>query len=117
MNKILAIAACAFASVTLANVQVTPFFDPLTAPSKNFGPLVAGDEPGYKAVNYSQLPLLLVQAVRELKAENEIVRKDATSDKEQLLRIVKEQQAQIELLMSEMEQLKARLGMDTTISK
>ena len=30
--------------------------------------LVATDERGYKAVNYSQLPLLAVQAIKELKA-------------------------------------------------
>lgn len=32
--------------------------------------LVTTDEQGYKAVNYSKLPLLTIQAVKELKAEN-----------------------------------------------
>jgi hypothetical protein len=36
---------------------------------KVFPNMVAVDEHGYKAVNYSQLPLLLLEAVRELKAE------------------------------------------------
>jgi len=33
--------------------------------------LVTTDEQGYKAVNYSKLPLLTIQAVKELKAEND----------------------------------------------
>ena len=33
--------------------------------------LVVMDEEGYKAVNYSKLPLLTIQAVKELKAEND----------------------------------------------
>src|SRR6185503_11722536 len=33
--------------------------------------LVATDSDGYKAVNYSKLPLLTIQAVKELKAEND----------------------------------------------
>src|SRR5437660_9112630 len=35
---------------------------------KDFPDMVAVDDRGYKAVNYTQLPLLLLQAVRELKA-------------------------------------------------
>jgi hypothetical protein len=41
---------------------------------KVFPNMVAVDERGYKAVNYSQLPLLLLQAVRELKADNDALR-------------------------------------------
>jgi predicted methyltransferase len=33
--------------------------------------LVATDNDGYKAVDYSELPLLTIQAVKELKAEND----------------------------------------------
>ena len=33
--------------------------------------LVATDSDGYKAVDYSKLPLLTIQAVKELKAEND----------------------------------------------
>ena len=62
---------------------------------KVFPNMVAVDERGYKAVNYSQLPLLLLQAMRELKAEN-----DAT---------VQRQQSQIHELLLEVEALKARL--------
>jgi len=36
--------------------------------------LVVTDEDGYKAVNYSKLPLLTIQAVKELKAEDDAVR-------------------------------------------
>jgi len=36
--------------------------------------LVVTDEQGYKAVNYSKLPLLTVQAIKELKAENDAVK-------------------------------------------
>jgi hypothetical protein len=57
--------------------------------------MVATDQRGYKAVNYSQLPLLLLQAVRELKAE-----RDTT---------VQQQQSQIQQLSSEVEALKKRL--------
>jgi hypothetical protein len=39
-----------------------------------FPSMVGQDGNGYKAVNYSQLPLLLLQAVRELKAENDTLR-------------------------------------------
>src|SRR5262249_36846182 len=33
--------------------------------------LVSEDEQGYKAVNYSKLPLLSLQAIKELKADND----------------------------------------------
>ena len=33
------------------------------------------DESGYKAVRYNKLPLLLLQAVKELKADNDALRK------------------------------------------
>jgi hypothetical protein len=36
--------------------------------------LVSEDEQGYKAVNYSKLPLLTLQAVKELKAENDALK-------------------------------------------
>jgi hypothetical protein len=37
--------------------------------------MVKDDPRGFKAVNYSELPMFLLQAVRELKAENEELRK------------------------------------------
>jgi hypothetical protein len=36
--------------------------------------LVATDTDGYKAVDYSKLPLLTIQAVKELKAENDLLK-------------------------------------------
>lgn len=36
--------------------------------------LVATDEDGYKAVNYSKLPLLAIQAIRELEGRNRVLR-------------------------------------------
>jgi hypothetical protein len=43
---------------------------------KLFPGMVATDDRGYKTVNYSQLPLLLLQAVRELKADNDALRSE-----------------------------------------
>jgi hypothetical protein len=43
--------------------------------------MVAEEERGYKAVNYSQLPLVLLQAIRELKAENETLRSEMESQR------------------------------------
>jgi hypothetical protein len=37
--------------------------------------LVTEDENGYKAVRYNKLPLLLLQAIKELKADNDALRK------------------------------------------
>lgn len=56
-----------------------------------FPGMVAEDDHGFKAVNYSQLPMLLLQAVRELKAENDTLR--AALDAQQ-----KEFQAQLDEL-------------------
>ena len=39
-----------------------------------FPDLVQTDEQGYLAVNYSKLPLLTIQAVNELKAENDALK-------------------------------------------
>jgi hypothetical protein len=36
--------------------------------------LVATDSDGYKAVDYSKLPLLTIQAMKELKAENDALK-------------------------------------------
>ncbi len=41
---------------------------------KLFPELVSTDSNGYKMVNYSELPYLLLGAVRELKAENDTLR-------------------------------------------
>jgi hypothetical protein len=46
--------------------------------------LVATDSDGYKAVDYSKLPLLTIQAVKELKSENDAL-KQRVSDLERLV--------------------------------
>ena len=55
--------------------------------------LVTTDEQGYKAVNYSKLPLLTIQAIKELKAENE-----ALNQTNQLLQ--KQNASHLQLLQS-----------------
>ena len=39
-----------------------------------FPEMVSGDEGGFKRVNYGELPYLMLQAIRELKAENDDLR-------------------------------------------
>ena len=46
--------------------------------------LVATDSDGYKAVDYSKLPLLTIQAVKELKSENDAL-KQRVSELERLV--------------------------------
>jgi hypothetical protein len=65
--------------------------------------LVAEDADGYKAVRYSEIPTLLLQALRELKAENE-------SLKEQI-------QTQLREFQSELEELKKRAAANATGAK
>jgi len=61
--------------------------------------LVTEDDKGYKAVKYNELQLLTVQAVRELKEENDRLR-------ERLDNVVNQQQALILQLQSELTRLK-----------
>ena len=43
--------------------------------------MVGEDEQGYKTVDYSKLPLMMLQAIKELKAENDSLRQqNATID-------------------------------------
>jgi hypothetical protein len=42
---------------------------------------------GYKQLNYSALPYLMLQAIRELKQENDSLREQITSQNERLERI------------------------------
>jgi hypothetical protein len=51
-----------------------------------FPELVSTDEKGFKAVNYSKLPLLTIQAVNELKAENDALRQQIEEQKKQSAR-------------------------------
>jgi hypothetical protein len=46
--------------------------------------LVVEDEQGYKAVNYSKLPLLTLQAVKELKAENDNLKQQINEQQQEL---------------------------------
>jgi hypothetical protein len=59
--------------------------------------LVVTDDDGYKAVNYAKLPLLTIQAIRELKAENDALKQRlAETD------TLKERVAELERLFTEL---------------
>jgi hypothetical protein len=49
--------------------------------------LVTTDADGYKAVNYSKLPLLAIQAIKDLKAENDTIKADNRELARRLARI------------------------------
>jgi hypothetical protein len=53
-----------------------------------FPEMVATDERGYKAVNYSELPYLTLQAVKELKAENDAMKAENEALRRQLAGIL-----------------------------
>ena len=61
---------------------------------KMFPEMVSKEQHGYKTVDYTRLPLLLLEAVRELKAEND-----------RLGEQVRGQEAQIRALAQQVEQL------------
>jgi hypothetical protein len=69
---------------------------------KVFPETVATDDRGYKAVNYSKLPMMLLQAVKELKEESD-------HRESELRETVKEQQAQIQQLCPSLGSLRAKL--------
>jgi hypothetical protein len=77
-----------------------------------FPDLVTEDQEGLKAVNYSKLPLLLLQAIRELKTEKDNQEQQTAL----LLEAVKEQQAQIRELQAELAAVKARLESADTLT-
>jgi hypothetical protein len=62
--------------------------------------LVATDSDGYKAIDYSKLPLLTIQAVKELKAENDA--RKAENDE------LKQRVAELERLLTEVIAVKGR---------
>lgn len=62
--------------------------------------LVATDSDGYKAIDYSKLPLLTIQAVKELKAENDV--RKAEND------ALKQRVAELERLVTELAAAAAR---------
>jgi hypothetical protein len=49
--------------------------------------LVSTDAQGYKAVNYSELPLLSIQAIKELKAENDSLKQQLNAQQQQMAAI------------------------------
>ncbi len=60
--------------------------------------LVSTDEQGFKMVDYAELPLLLLQSVKELKAENEALKQQQTQLATQQQQQLKQQQDEIEAL-------------------
>jgi len=64
--------------------------------------LVATESDGYKAVDYSELPLLTIQAVKELKAENDALKKrvDALEELQSENVALKQHLAEIERLLT-----------------
>jgi hypothetical protein len=67
-----------------------------------FPDLVSTDEKGFKAVNYSRLPLLTIQAVIELKAENDALKQRFEKQRQQFAL----QQQQLQKQQKELDQLK-----------
>ena len=65
--------------------------------------LVVTNEDGYKAVDYSKLPLLTIQAVKELKAEN-----DALKERVAQLDALKTRVGDLERLINELLVMNAR---------
>jgi hypothetical protein len=63
--------------------------------------LVATDSDGYKAVDYSKLPLLTIQAVKELKAEND-ARKAESDARKAENDALKQRVAELERLIAEL---------------
>jgi len=70
--------------------------------------LVATDSDGYKAVDYSKLPLLTIQALKELKAENDTL-KERVADLEEL----KNENVALKQRLAEIERLLGRALGDT----
>jgi multidrug resistance efflux pump len=74
--------------------------------------LVGARQDGFKTVKYHELPVVLLQAIRELKAEKENQEQQTAL----LLEAVKEQQAQIRELQAELAAVKARLESADTLT-
>ena len=71
-----------------------------------FPDLVVTDEKGYKAVNYSKLPLYTIQAVKELKVENDGLKTQAKELKKQL----EKQQKEINVLKEALSAIQQKLA-------
>jgi len=70
-----------------------------------FPEMVRMDANGYRRVNYSELPLLLLEGVRELKAENDSLKNSGAK----LLDIIKAQQAQLQMQQEQIAQLASKV--------
>ena len=79
---------------------------------KAFPDMVSTDQAGYKRVNYGELPLLMLQAIRELKAENEKLQEELKTKEaqwEERFR-TQEQRASLQEMQQQMAALEARLA-------
>jgi hypothetical protein len=54
---------------------------------KVFPEMVSVNKRGFKTVNYSELPYLMLQAIRDLKAENDDLRQRLTNENERIQRL------------------------------
>jgi hypothetical protein len=75
---------------------------------KVFPEMVSVDGRGYKMVNYSELPYLLLGAVRELKAENDAMRTENDAKEEEIRRLTVRVE-QMRKLQQQLASLEARL--------
>ena len=73
---------------------------------KVFPEMVSTDQNGYKKVNYSELPYLMLEAIRDLKAENDKLREQVAEVGELRELHLKNQQARLDRLEAELKQLK-----------
>jgi hypothetical protein len=73
---------------------------------KVFPEMVSTDQNGYKKVNYSELPYLMLEAIRDLKAENDKLREQVAEVGELRELHLKYQQARLDRLEAELKQLK-----------
>jgi len=63
--------------------------------------LVTTDNEGYKAVNYSELPLLTIQAMKELKSENDVLKQQVAQDSSDIASL-KQRMAELERVLTEL---------------
>jgi hypothetical protein len=54
---------------------------------KVFPEMISTDEAGYKRVNYGELPYLMLQAIRELKAESDNLKAENDKLRERIQRL------------------------------
>jgi hypothetical protein len=74
--------------------------------------LVSQDAEGFKRVNYSQLPLLLLQALREMKAENNRLREESSTSMQETRELVQGLEEQLEALRAELAEITGQLDQE-----